>query len=76
MASLSRQDIAMVLKVATELRRKRTIDGAEQGVLKELLLDHDRRLEAAIQLYDLTEDRDDFANTLCRLAKSNIPFDK
>ena len=76
MASLSRKGIAMVLKVTAELREKRLIDEVEHGSMKELLLDHDRRLEAAIQLYDLTDDRDDFANTLHRLAKSNVPFNQ
>ncbi len=64
----SRNEIKLVLIIGQELQVKGEIE--KDGVLKELLLDQDRRLEAALQLFNLTDDREDFVNTLIRLAKS------
>ena len=68
-ASVLRSRYAMALKATARLSDAGKITPTEKGVLKELILDHDKRIFAAIEVFEIDQDASEMLDTMYRIAK-------
>ncbi len=67
--SVQRTRYAIALKAAARLASSGQISHEEKGVLKELILDHDKRIFGAIEVYELDRDAAELLDSLYRVVK-------
>ena len=59
----------MALKAAARLYTLGEISASQKGSLKDLILDQDKRVMAAVEVFELDHDVEEMLDTLLRIAK-------